>query len=697
MTAALDRVGIIAVAAALATTVSVMLPAQSPAQAVDVVWLAASVIHRDGRLVSDMTAADFEVLENGQLREVDGFRNDPMPIAVAIMVDISASMEGNYGLVRRAVSSLTTHFQAGDRAIVGAFNALSWISPRFSARPEVLQSSLTAALGGTLPLCDGDWIDRTRIAERSEASNRSFGSVNEFARRLQVAGGSAIWDGAACGINAVASDGETPRRIVVLITDAVDTMSFSTAASVVSRANQYGVMVYGVSVMGGYGMAGSALQSLAESTGGGYFYLTGEDQVAGAFARIGEELRRQYVIGFRPAGGPGSSSSIELRVGIPDATVRFRRVHMAGVPAPSSATNLTRPAATQPADSPLPAGLTVPEREATTVSAAAPSVGSSARRTPLWDTLDRFIEPGWPTGTAPRLDIARLRAMLDSLRQESPGWIASAPPAGQPARRLAAAAFVLDLLYTQNDPYLWIDRQPAHDFLGWAAALLDDGPATPAERLWYLGALALAERGGAEDPLDRLALRALRRFPGEARFVLARAVAQDLRTWPEERDVRAFAVAPAIAAALTARYEEAAALPDVREEALLRLGYFELRRGRADAALARFDQVQTAPADVVLRFWLALLKGRALEESGRLPEAIEMFDRALEAVPSASSARAALVAALAAAKRPSEAARVASLALTTPGAPVDPWTLYVVPDMRFWPAITAELRRAVSR
>jgi hypothetical protein len=387
-----------------------------------------------------------------------------------------------------------------------------------------------------------------------------------------------------------------------------------------------------------------------------------------------------------------------VRVRATDATVRFRRVLMTSVAPPAPRPTRAAGARAPSVDPALPERLALPGPDP--IDPAAPAVAPrEVKRTPLWDTLDRFTEPGWPAGTAPRFDMARLRSTLDALRRESPGWVASAPAASQPARRLAVASFVLDLLYTQNDPFLWTDRQPAHDLIDWAAATLGAGPPTAAERLWYVGAIALSERGGAPDPLSRLVRRGLERFPGEPRFLLARAVVEDLRTWPEERDTREFSVSPAVAAALVARYEEAAAVsdPDVRDEARMRLAYFELRRGRAEPAVAMFETIEPRTTDPTLRYWLALLHGRALEEAGRTDDAIARYEEALDVVPGATSARAALVAGLAAARRTSDAARLASIALTTPAAPVDPWTMYVLPDMRFWPAVTAELRKAVSR
>jgi len=682
----------IVVAAAAAATAR-----QTPATAPGTIWIAASAIHQDGHLVSDLTAADFVVTDNGDPRDISTFRNDRIPIAVALMIDVSSSMESNFGLVRTAVSSLAQHFEPGDRAIIGTFDALSWIGPRFSARPETLQKSLAAALGGTLTLCDGDWIDKAALAKRNESANTNFGTVNEFSRRLAVHGGSAIWDGAACGVNAVAADGETPRRIVVLLTDGEDTMSFSTVGSVIARARQYGVIIYAVALMGGYGMAGAELKSLAEATGGGYFYLASAAGVGEAFARIGDELRHQYVFGFVPSGSPSSPHAIDVKTRAADTTIRFRRVFLENAPSPAPPPARS---AGRPAPGPtlaLPAGMTVDERGARAKDEPA-AMSPATSRTPLWDTLDAFATTAWSSGTAPRMSIDGLRATLATLRREASAWIRSTSPSDQPRRRLAASAYVLDLLYSQNDPFIWTNGQPAPDLLQWAATTLQTDPPRPEERLWYFAALSLVERGGVPDLLEQFALRALGRFPGEGRFALARGVAQDLRTWPEERDVRTFTVAPAVASLLIARYEAASLIPSVTNEAILRLGYFELRRGRVDAALARFDALGDQRGDdVVLRFWGHLLRGRALEQANRLPEAIASFQQALEDVPAATSARSALIAALARSGRPAAAGRIAAGALEVPASVVDPWTFYVLPDMRFWEPVAAALRRAVTR
>ena len=677
--------------------------AQGPATAANTVWVTVNVLHRDGQLVTGLAASEFEIEDNGEKRDITVFRRDTIPIALALMIDVSGSMETNYGLIRRAVTALTSRFEPGDRAIVGTFSSLPWISPRFSARPEALQRAVTEALGGALTFCDGDWIDKTKLvgSRSSEQSKMNYGQTSQFARRLAGRRSSAIWDGAACGVNAVASDGETPRRIVVLITDGVDNMSSSSVVSVIDRANRYGVMIYAVAVQGGYGMAGAELKGLAEGTGGGYFFLSGEDKVDDAFARIGEELRQQYVLGFTPSGSMNGPHRIVVRSTSPDTITRFRRVLMEAPPAGpvGSPGRVTAPAAT-PASTALPPGFAVDAAALSARGAGSSGTASSttSARTAVWDDLDRFIEPAFTSGVAPRQTIEELRSTLTMVRRSGSRWIDAAGAADAPRRRLATAAFVLDLLFNQNDPYLWMDGQPNPDLLHWAASTFDGAPPSPLERLWYFGAMALCERAGVSEPFDRLINRALSRFPREPRFVLARGVAQELRTWPEDRDERAFLVPPPIPALLVSRYEAAMELPAVAFEAGLRLAFFDLRRQRTDVALARMEALGDPPADdLVLRFWWNLLKGRTLEQANRLPEAIAHFEHALDDVPGAASARSALTAALMRARRPGDAARVAARALSTPAAPIDPWTMYVLPDMRFWDAINEALRAAVTR
>ena len=129
-------------------------------------------------------------------------------------------------------------------------------------------------------------------------------------------------------------------------------------------------------------------------------------------------------------------------------------------------------------------------------------------------------------------------------------------------------------------------------------------------------------------------------------------------------------------------------------EAEVRWGFFELAQGHADAALMHFDRAG-APEDLTVRYWLLLLKGRALEQLDRVDDAMTAFRVAMSVAPSAQSAALALAEALVTHHRPVEAAAIVSQSLRVVDRGVDPWVYYATPDGRFWPGITADLMKTI--
>ena len=60
---------------------------------VEVVTLSTVVRNREGRLVTNLRAEDFEVRDGGQRRPIIAFRSEPTPISVALLFDVSGSMD----------------------------------------------------------------------------------------------------------------------------------------------------------------------------------------------------------------------------------------------------------------------------------------------------------------------------------------------------------------------------------------------------------------------------------------------------------------------------------------------------------------------------------------------------------------------------------------------------------------------------
>lgn len=619
----------------------------------DAVWVTATATDREGRLVIDLGGDDFEVIEDGVVQPITVFRSDPVPVAVSIMFDLSGSLGDSVGTMRRAMTELIDRFRPGDRANVGSFDSLPSVSPRFSSNRETLLRSTATMIGAVSIPCRGPW--------------------NAALERQQTRGASGIWDAVACGIDTVAGDAETPRRVVLLITDGYDNMSITGQAEVQALANTYGVMVYVIAMVGTEGLNSGGLRALAAETGGGYYVLNQQDDLTPTFTRIADELRHQYVLGYSAPAGGAPRGKLEVRVKRPGITARGRRATMTVLPVASAVTEAIQAER---------------DREAAAIRR------TSGPSNPFTDTVfDRSVRNALRPEDLPTLSLSALRNAVSGIKKNGLAWIRADGALQEQARTVQLATFVLDFLSRQDVVRYWRNDEAAIDLLAWTSARLRAGPPQPAERLWYLAGIALLQRFGASGELETHLTFARARFPDEPRFVLAHAVAAEMRVWPQRRDEAGFAVSEDVLLSLLRRYASALDVASVRQEAHIRLGYFELLRGRDGEALKHFDQAG-APGDEMLRYTLDLFRGQALMSAGRPGDAIAAFERALDVVPFAQSATIGLGAALVISGRHNEAEALVTRMLTLPSAPFDPWTIHTFPEWRYWAQWMVELRRA---
>jgi VWFA-related protein len=116
---------------------------------------------------------------------------------------------------------------------------------------------------------------------------------------------------------------------------------------VMERAQRENVMMYAVglesagppgAMLGGGGFGAGrtmgqgpdpGLPTIAGETGGGYFELRRAEDLASAFARVAEELHRQYALGFEPARLDDKTHKIEVKIRKPGMKVRARKNYRA--------------------------------------------------------------------------------------------------------------------------------------------------------------------------------------------------------------------------------------------------------------------------------------------------------------------------------------------------------------------------------
>ncbi len=327
---------------------------------------------------------------------------------------------------------------------------------------------------------------------------------------------------------------------------------------------------------------------------------------------------------------------------------------------------------------------------ATAAQDARPPSGSIA------DALEHY-QPGRSVVAALPRDV--LWSGAGDFRREASSWVDAGGPTDAPRRRLVVATYVLDLLKDVEEPSLWQDSQAAPTLVEWACAKLREAPplSVDAERAWHVAAIALLERSSTVTVLERQLEHAESRVPDGDRWPLVRALIDERRSQGRPREDGTLAVSEGTEARAARHFDEAASRPSVRQEALLRWGAYESELGHPDAALARFDQIGDL-RDPFLRYWLGLLRGRALRRLNRPEEAIVAYRSAMLEFPSAQSGALGLAAALVGVHRTTEASAIVSRAVAADAnaSMPDPWTMYQSPDVRLWPGALDALRTAVT-
>src|SRR5262245_58347341 len=141
------------IAAALVVLALAMPDAQFRSS-VSSVAVYATVADSSGRLVTDLTRDDFVIRDNGRPVDISLFSNDPQPITVAVMLDMSGSMVSRFMRVRSSTIEFIEAMLPTDRAQIGTFGDEVSVSPMLTSDKAILTRVLRQELwpGGATPL-----------------------------------------------------------------------------------------------------------------------------------------------------------------------------------------------------------------------------------------------------------------------------------------------------------------------------------------------------------------------------------------------------------------------------------------------------------------------------------------------------------------------------------------------------------------
>lgn len=256
----------------------------------------ATVTDAEDRLVPDLGRGDFEIYDNDKLQELAVFNAESQPFTAVLMLDTSGSMTDSLKLVYAGAEQFLARLQPQDKAQVGAFNDKIEFNGVFTSDRDELAAALREL----------DFGYPTRL----------YDAIDQSLNQLT---------------------GHEGRRVIVLLTDGEDTASKVGQGHVLDRARNDEVMIYGIGLESVY-LAGRSrvrtkpdrvLRKLAEETGGGYYLLSGTKDLDATFARIAQELRSQYVLGFAPTALDGKVHKLTVKVKRPGMKVRARKTYVA--------------------------------------------------------------------------------------------------------------------------------------------------------------------------------------------------------------------------------------------------------------------------------------------------------------------------------------------------------------------------------
>lgn len=272
---------------ALTLAFSLSLRAQDTPLRMDVklVNVFVNVTDSHGAIVGGLTKDDFAIFEDGRPQEIRVFdRESEMPLNLTLAIDTSASTYKD-----RAIE------QDAARKFVHAL-----------MRPQDQMNILEFS---------------TFVTELTGFTNK-VPQIDRALERMRGEGGTALYEAIYDGSDRLGT--REGRKVLILVSDGGDTVKSTTYDEALEEALRKEVMIYSIidvpiEASAGRDLGGEhALITLAEQTGGKHFYVS-DGGLDKAFARVSEDLRTQYLLGYYPHNQEPGLTFHRIRVTVPRA------------------------------------------------------------------------------------------------------------------------------------------------------------------------------------------------------------------------------------------------------------------------------------------------------------------------------------------------------------------------------------------
>ncbi|MBM62851.1 MAG: hypothetical protein CL484_07885 [Acidobacteria bacterium] len=263
----------LALGIAISASVTIAHQQEEPAfrAGVDLVSLNVTVTDGDNRYVTDLTADGFRVYEDGALQEISFFNRTQLPIALALLMDTSASMNDRMATAQEAAAGFAEQLRAEDLGSVIDFDSRVEILQGFTSSLEKLNAA----------------IRRTSAGGSTSLYNAIYISLKEL-QKIEAT-----------------TENEIRRQAIVVLSDGEDTSSLVGFEEVLELAKRSNTTIYTIGLKSqdlrsqrGFREADFVLRQLAQDTGGLAFFPQQIGDLVEIYQRISDELSSQYTLGY---------------------------------------------------------------------------------------------------------------------------------------------------------------------------------------------------------------------------------------------------------------------------------------------------------------------------------------------------------------------------------------------------------------
>jgi len=285
---------------AAAALAGLTLPAQQPQMTlhvgVNLVSVFVNVTDRNGAIVGALNKDDFAVFEDGRPQEIKVFeRQSEVPLNLMLAIDTSGSVQKDLGEEEAAAKRFA-------HAILRPQDQMSVLQFATNVRELTPFTNKVSQVDRGLSELRADWA--TALYEAICVGSDRLGQNSD---RLRQDAGPA-----------------KGRKVLVVVSDGDNTVKSATYAEALEEALRNEVMIYSIIDVPIASSAGRdtggehALITIAEQTGGKHFYVS-EGGLDKAFARVSDDLRTQYLIGYYPNHQVPGTNFHRITVTIPRA------------------------------------------------------------------------------------------------------------------------------------------------------------------------------------------------------------------------------------------------------------------------------------------------------------------------------------------------------------------------------------------